>query len=174
MHVYFIGGPRHGESCDMVTPHEIIRVVEAAPYRYSVDEEPPSMFGPSFTEHTYRVTKLATRYAIAEWEPPPVDVAFKIAFVVDPYDRETTETINRFFWDFRGSAGGRPDDVKCVAATHDGGRGKFEVALQVRVDGPNDPTALALAAEKVTNYLNANVPDKAVRRIEQTSANVIS
>jgi hypothetical protein len=59
--------------------------------------------------------------------------------------------------------------VKCVAATR-ADYTEFEVTLEVRVEGPNDPVALSLAAEKVQHYLDANLPITARRTVTRTHA----
>lgn len=155
MLVHFIGGPAHGRSEAIQNPQPTYNMVElkARPV-FAVGEYEALNAEAPFEEHQYRITRRTARYAIAEWEAPPVDVRFEVRLEIDPFDRIASEALRQFFLERRTE---EKHGVRCVSA-HVATSMDAELTLLVRVEGPEDPTAIQLAAEKVQHYLDAELP----------------
>lgn len=155
MLVHFIGGPVHGESKAIRNPSSIYRVPELRRVFAVVENQGfPTIDDSSFTEHQYRITKRTPRYAIAEWEAPTIQVRFVVDLEVDPFDREASEALRRFIMERRVE---ERDGVKCVAAEAYSAE-KTTITLATLVEGPEDPIAIHIAAEKIQHYLDAHLP----------------
>lgn len=157
MLVHFIGGPAHGRSEAIQDPHPVYRMAELprrAIYKaFDVEDAlPPAALAP-FTEHAYKVTRRTPRYVVAEWQAPPVDVRFEVRLEVDSFDQEAIDAFRRFFMDRRTEA---KHGVRCVGVSASGI--EYELELVARVEGPQDATALELAAKQVQHYLDAELP----------------
>lgn len=155
MLVHFIGGPAHGRSEAIQNPQPIYRMAELkARAVFPAGEFEELSAGMPFEEHQYRITKRTPRYAIAEWEAPPVDVRFQVSLEIDPFDHEASEALRKFFLERRTE---EKHGVRCIgAAVASSMQGELE--LVARVEGPEDATALELAAHKVQHYLDAELP----------------
>lgn len=156
MLVYFIGGPAHGRSEAIMNPHEIYRMAELKrlPVFAALEFEGDFASCADIVEHEYRITRRTARYAIAEWQAPPVDVRFEVRLELDPFDDTASEALRKFFYERRTE---KKHGVMCVGAAVASGM-EATLDLVVRVEGPEDPTAIQLAAEKVQHYLDAELP----------------
>lgn len=156
MLVHFIGGPAHGRSEAIKDPHPVYRMAELrrlAIYKaFDVEDAFPAVV--PFTEHEYKITRQTPRYAIAEWQAPLVDVRFEVRLELDPFDSEATAAFQRFFMERRTE---EKHGVRCIGAATASGI-ESTVELVARVEGPEDPVALQLAAEKVQHYLDSELP----------------
>lgn len=155
MIVHFIGGPVHGRSEAIQNPHPIWKMVTSNPRECFVAcGDFPSLDDLPFTEHEYKITRRTPRYAIAEWSPPPVDVRFEVRLELDPFDRVASEELRRLFYERRTEP---KFGVRCIgAAVAHAAEATFD--LVVRVDGPEDVTAVQLASEKVQHYIDSELP----------------
>lgn len=155
MLVHFIGGPAHGRSEAIFNPPPIWRWAELkAQAIFAVGEFEKLNAEVPFEEHQYRITKRTPRYAIAEWEAPKVQVRFVVEIEVDPFDREASQALYKFIFERRMD---RDGDVKCIAGEIHCAE-KITLTLVTLVEGPEDPVAIQLAAEKVQHYLDATLP----------------
>jgi hypothetical protein len=146
MLVHFIGGPAHGRSEAIPNPHPTYRMAELKPMpSFATLYFPPAEV--PFVEHEYKITRRTPRYAIAEWQALPVDVRFEVRLEVDPFDHAAF--LERRTEEIHG--------VRCVGAAVASGI-EAQLDLVVRVEGPEDATALELAAKKVQHYLDAELP----------------
>ena len=153
MLVHFIGGPAHGRLEVISNPHAIYRQVTIKPQAHFARIDFPVADVP-FEEHEYKITKRTPRYAIAEWQAPPVDVRFEVHLEIDPFDRQDADRLRQFVRERRTE---EKHGVRCIGAT-DFNVMKFDLSLQVRVEGPKDAVAVQLAAEKVQHFLDAELP----------------
>lgn len=167
MLVHFIGGPAHGRSEAIQNPHEIWRMVEYSgmPAYVSEGAALPPLAKVPYTEHSYRITRRTPRYAVAEWQAPPVNVRFEVIFPYDPSDERISNAMRKIFLAPRGEA---KHGVRCVGA-HIGGGWEGRLELITTVDGPDDATALQLASEKVQHYLDAELPTGVTYQVSATS-----
>lgn len=155
MLVHFIGGPIHGRSEAIQNPQPTYHMVELKSLPvFAVQEFEDLQAGAPFEEHRYRITKRTPRYVIAEWEAPPVDVRFEVRLELDPFDYEASEALRKCFLERRTE---KKHDVMCVSA-HVASGMEATLELVTRVEGPDDATALELAAKKVQHYLDAELP----------------
>lgn len=158
MLVHFIGGPAHGRSEAIKDPHPVYRMAELrrlAIYRaFDVEDAFPSPAVVPFTEHEYKITRRTARYAVAEWQAPPVDVRFEVRLEIDPWDQAASEAMRKLFLERRNEP---KHDVRCIGA-HVASSMEATLELVTRVEGPDDPTAIQLAAEKVQHYIDAELP----------------
>jgi hypothetical protein len=168
MLVHFIGGPAHGRSEAIFNPPPVWRWAELkARVHFAVGEFEELNAEIPFEEHQYRVTKRTPRYAIAEWEAPTVQVRFVVEVEVDPFDHAATTLLQKYIMERRMDQDG---DVKCIGADVYCAE-KATLTLAALVEGPEDPIAIQLAAEKVQHYLDANLPPSR-QRIQHTAAEV--
>lgn len=159
MIVHFIGGPAHGRSEAIQNPQLTYRMVELnrmSIYKaFDVEDAPfPPAAIADWDEHEYKITRQTARYAIAEWQAPPVDVRFDVCARVDGFDEAANETLRRIFLEDRSRA---KNGVRCLGAHITNGV-EVQLQLMARVDGPEDATALQLAAEAVQQYIDAELP----------------
>lgn len=157
MLVHFIGGPVHGRSEAIQDPHPVYRMADLKRmpvYPVLEFEGDFADAAVSYVEHEYKVTRWTPRYAIAEWQAPPVDVRFSVRLEIDPFDTAAIDAFRRFFMERRTEA---KHGVRCVGASTASGP-ESELELVVRVEGPEDAVALQLAAEKVQHYLDSELP----------------
>lgn len=168
MLVHFIGGPAHGRSEAIFNPPPVWRWAEVkARAVFAVAEFGELNAEDSFEEHQYRITRRTARYAIAEWEAPPVDVRFQVELEIDPYDRAVSEAMRKVFLERRSEP---KHGVRCTSA-HVAHAMHAELTLVARVEGPEDPVAIQLAAEKVQHYLDSELPP-CIQHIRHTAADV--
>lgn len=156
MIVHFIGGPRDGEREALSDiPRDRIQIpYTAGPVRWLREEwgEYPRIS--EFDVATYTVTRRA-RYAIAEYVEPKVTTRWAVELrLTGRYDSATREAFHRWLWSRRTDFAG---DVRWVGAQADYDE-HVSIDLLVTVDGPADPDAIRLAAEKVSNWLHREVP----------------
>lgn len=168
MFVHFIGGPAHGRSEAIQNPHVIYRMAELKrlPIFAALEFEGEyTIPGTDIVEHEYRIIHRTPRYAVAEWQAPPVDVRFEVRLEIDPFDHEGSEALRRFFLERRSEL---KHGVMCVGVAVTNAI-EADLTLSVRVEGPEDPIAIQLAAEKVQHYLDAELPS-CTQRIRQAAA----
>ncbi len=166
MLVHFIGGPVHGHSEAIHNPPPIYRLPELKRLALFDSFDWSALhIGPNIEEHEYRITRRTPRYVVAEWVVPTIQVQFTVELEVHPFDREESDALSKFIYERRMDKDG---DVKCVAADADSSE-KLSLTLVALVEGPEDPIAIQLAAEKVQHYLDANVPPS-IQHIQHTAA----
>lgn len=161
MLVHFIGGPAHGRAEAIQDPHPtyIIAALRSSAIFRAFDVEdvedarPPAATVP-FEEAHYKVTRRTPRYAIAEWQAPPVHVRFSVRLELDPHDHAAIDAFRQFFMERRTEA---KHGVRCVGASTASGI-ESELELVTWVEGPQDAVALELAAKQVQHYLDAELP----------------
>jgi hypothetical protein len=156
MLVHFIGGPAHGRSESIQNPQPTYRMAElrkTAIYKaFDVEDAFPPAAVTDWDEYEYRVTRRTARYAIAEWEAPPADVRFEVKVEVDAFDQALSETLRRLFLERAKEKNG----VRCLGVSLTNGV-EADLQLLVRVEGPDDAVAIQLAAEKVQQYIDAEL-----------------
>lgn len=168
MLVHYIGGPAHGRT--EAVQNALATYHVAAARRMQCSSIPEEEMGSlprmqAYDEHHYRVTKRTPRYVIAEWEAPQIQVRFEVEIEIEPFDTAGTELFRRFIYERHLPERG---DVKCVAAEAYNAE-KLSLTLATLVEGPEDPIALQLGAEKVQHYLDSHFP-AAKQRIQRAVA----
>lgn len=168
MIVHFIGGPAHGRAEAMSDPQLVIKMPLSEPAAYFKPEDDASpLSGPMWKVAEYRITRRTDRYCIAEYEEPQVTVHSTVTLSVDEWDSVACYMFDRLVRDWhegRDRFGVQFKSIWRARLT------EVSVHLAVKVPGPPDNIALAVAADKVHAYIDATLPAALRTKVAVTAA----